>query len=145
MILGVILGLAAMSSLDTHGTAALTASEAHRNAMTLPMPEVVEQLVELLGATAVAAIAGVKETRAVQQWASGVRAPQRPHVLRFALQIALMICTLKSRDFAQAWFHGANPGLDDLVPLALLRDEPLGSVQAKIMSAARDFAIAPSV
>lgn len=117
-----------------------TAAQAHNEAMSLPMPEVVEKLVELLGATAVAAISDVKETRAVQQWVTGTREPQRPHVLRFTLQLTLMICTVASRDFARAWFHGANPELADRVPLALLRDKPLEEVQFALMSAARRFA-----
>jgi|SRR5580698_525829 hypothetical protein len=120
--------------------AVLTASQAHNEAMSLPMPQVIANLVELLGATAVAAIADVKETRAVQQWVTGQREPQRPHVLRFTLQLTLMMCNLTSRELARAWFHGANPVLDDRVPLILLRDRPLEEVQFSLMAAARAFA-----
>ncbi|MFZ0683699.1 MAG: hypothetical protein WAM84_12565, partial [Candidatus Cybelea sp.] len=91
-------------------------------------------------ATTVAEIAGVKETRAVQQWASGEREPQRSHVLRFALQLAMMISTVTSRHMAGAWFHGANPHLDDQTPILLLRDQPLESVQVRLMAAVRSFA-----
>jgi hypothetical protein len=90
----------------------LSALSAHHDAMSLPMSEVVRRLVDLLGATTVAAIGNVQETRAVQQWMAG-REPQRPHVLRFALQIASMISTIATRDIAIAWFYGANPHLDD--------------------------------
>jgi hypothetical protein len=108
--------------------------------MGLPLTEVISHLVELLGATTVASLGGVKETRAVQQWASGDREPQRPHVLRFALQLALMISTLSNRDMARAWFHGSNPHLNDQAPMFLLRDEPLDVVQVPIMAAVRAFA-----
>jgi hypothetical protein len=118
----------------------LTAGEAHNEAMSLPMSTVVETLVGLLGATTVAEIAGVKETRAVQQWASGEREPQRSHVLRFALQLAMMISTVGSRHMAGAWFHGANPHLDDQTPVFLLREEPLESIQVRLMAAVRSFA-----
>lgn len=118
----------------------LEATDAHNEAMTLPMPRVVERLTELLGATTVAAIAGVKETRAVQQWTVGEREPQRPNVLRFALQLAMMIATVASRDFARAWFYGANPYLGDRTPLVLLRDDSLESVQGPLMQASRAFA-----
>jgi uncharacterized protein (DUF2384 family) len=124
--------------------AVLTAPEAHNEAMSLPIREVVQQLVDLLGATATAKAGGVKETRAVQQWLTGDREPQRPHVLRFALQLALMISSFGTRDLARAWFHGANPALDDRVPLALLRDESLESVQLPLMTAARSFAARPA-
>ena len=120
--------------------AGITAGRAHNLAMELPIQQAAEQLCELLGATNVAAIGGVKETRAVAQWISGEREPQRPHVLRFALQLALMISSIASRDTARAWFHGANPHLDDRAPFMLLRDEPLEEVQAPLMIAARSFA-----
>jgi hypothetical protein len=118
----------------------LSAIESHEQAMGLPLTAAVGQLVDFLGATTVAAIAGVKETRAVQQWISGEREPQRPHVLRFSLQLALMITDVTSRDMARAWFHGSNPHLDDQVPVTLLRDRPLDTVQVPLMAAVRSFA-----
>jgi hypothetical protein len=125
---------------DDHLVRTLNAGEAHNEAMTLPMGTVVKNLSDLLGATTVAAIGGVQETRAVQHWIAGEREPQRPHVLRFALQLALMICSLESRDMAKAWFHGSNPHLDDRIPIAMLRDQPLEVVQVPLMVAARAFA-----
>ncbi len=118
----------------------LTSGEAHGEAMSLSMERVVASLAELVGATTVAELSGVQETRAVQQWIAGTRQPQRPHVLRFALQMALMISTVTSRELAQAWFHGSNPQLNDLTPVAVLRDQPLESVQVPLMVAARSFA-----
>jgi hypothetical protein len=117
----------------------LTAANAHNEAMSLSMAAVVQRLSDLLGATAVAEIGGVHETRAVQQWIDGERGPQRGHVLRFALQLALMICSLADRDMARAWFHGSNPHLDDRSPVQLLRGQPLESVQVLLMVAVRAF------
>jgi hypothetical protein len=54
-----------------------------------------------------------------------------------------MISTLGSRELARAWFHGANPALGDRVPLSLLRDESLESIQLSLMAAARAFAARP--
>jgi hypothetical protein len=116
-----------------------SAGEAHEKAMALPIEEVVRELVGLLGLTTVAMIGGVGETRAVTQWTNG-RAPQRPNVLRFTLQIASMILNSKDADVARAWFHGSNPHLGDRAPAVLLRDKPLSEVQGEIMAAARDFA-----
>ena len=112
---------------------------AHHNVMSAPIAGVVSELVRLLGATTVAVVGGVKETRAVQQWTEG-RAPQREHVLRFALQPAQMLSSYADREFAVAWFHGSNPHLDDRVPMLLLRDHPLDEIQAPLMRAAREFA-----
>jgi hypothetical protein len=69
------------------------------------------------------------------------RAPQRSHVLRFALQIALMIATHADQEVARAWFYGGNPLLNDAMPLTLLRDKPLGEVQGPLLAAARAFAL----
>lgn len=107
--------------------------------MSLPIEAVVKELVDLLGATTVALIGGVSETRAVAQWATG-RAPQRPNVLRFALQVASMIVDARDPDVVRAWFHGSNPYLADRTPAFVLRDEPLHEVQGEIMAAARSFA-----
>jgi hypothetical protein len=112
---------------------------AHNHAMASSIGTVVEQLADLLGLTAEAAIGGVNETRAVTQWISG-REPQRPHVLRFALQLANMIATTEDRAVARAWFQGSKPHLDDRVPLLMPRNEPLEEIQAPLMAAARSFA-----
>lgn len=116
-----------------------TDREAHEYAMAAPIGEVVRKLTEMLGATDVAAIAGVGETRAVAQWMTG-REPQHPHILRFALQLALMITTPDDGEVARAWFHGSNPHLKDQQPLALLKSRPLSEVQIPLLAAARAFA-----
>jgi hypothetical protein len=103
------------------------------------MDQVIRHLVDLLGATTVAAIGNVKETRAVTQWLSGEREPQRPHALRFALQLALMISNHTTRDVARAWFYGSNPHLEDRSPLAVLRDDTLEEAQAPLIRALRTF------
>lgn len=125
---------------DAYLAEILSGHEAHSRAMAMPMTVVVQQLSDLLGAPAVAAIGGVRETRAVAQWSAGKREPQRPHVLRFALQLASMISTIASRDLARAWFHGSNPMLEDRTPLTMLRDYPLEDVQVPLMVAVRSFA-----
>lgn len=107
--------------------------------MSIPIEDVVGELVRLLGATTVAVIGGVSETRAVAQWMNG-RVPQRPNVLRFTLQIAWMILDSHNPEIARAWFHGSNPHLGDRIPVFVLRDEPLHKVQGEIMGAARSFA-----
>lgn len=116
-----------------------TANEAHERAMSLPVEQVVHELVDLLGASTVAVIGGVSETRAVAQWMSG-RTPQRPNVLRFTLQIASMVFNSHDPEVARAWFHGSNPHLNDRTPAFMLRDESLEQIQAEIMAAARSFA-----
>ena len=119
--------------------ALLSAGDAHIQAMSLPISEIVAHLLELLDATTVAVIAGVQETRAVHSWLTG-REPQRPQVLRFALQLATMIANAVDAEFCKAWFHGSNPHLNDRVPMIMLRDLPLADTQRDLLSAARIFA-----
>jgi hypothetical protein len=118
---------------------ARTSVDAHHHAMEIPTRQVVEELVEYLGATTVAAIAGVKETRAVQQWMVD-REPQRPHLLRFALQLVSMVARPDQPTLARAWFHGSNPALGDQTPIVLLRNRPLDEIAGDLLNAARAFA-----
>jgi len=106
--------------------------QAHEVAMASNIRDVVRGLVDALGATMVAAIGGVSETRAVKQWMTD-RDPQRPNTLRFALQLAWIIAE------KSAWFQGVNPHLNDAVPLLLLRERSLLDIQGPLMSAARAF------
>jgi len=112
---------------------------AHHRAMSLNVSDVVTELVDILGLSAVAAIGGVNETRAVSQWMDG-REPQRAQTLRFTLQIALMIATREDRHVARAWFQGSNPLLGDRAPLLMLRNLSLDEIQGPLMKAARSFA-----
>jgi hypothetical protein len=124
---------------DTDRLEVMSDVDAHGHAMDTPIRSVVVELVDLLGAPLVAVIGGVGETRAVMQW-TGDRKPQRPNVLRFALQIATMIARSGDREIARAWFEGSNPHLADTTPALLLRNLPLEDIQPKLMTAARGFA-----
>lgn len=121
----------------------LNADDSHLQAMSLPIAQVVARLLDLLDATTVAVIAGVQETRAVHSWL-GAREPQRPQVLRFALQLAAMIATAADTEICKAWFHGSNPHLADQIPMIMLRDRPLPEVQRDLLVAARVFATRPT-
>jgi len=65
------------------------------------------------------------------------REPQRPHVLRFALQLSWIVCARAIAITARAWFQGVNPHLNDAVPLLLLRQRALTEIQGPLMAAAR--------
>ncbi|MBV8284128.1 MAG: hypothetical protein JO175_05710, partial [Candidatus Eremiobacteraeota bacterium] len=63
-------------------------------------------------------------------------------VLRFALQLALMVGTVGDVAMIRAWFQGSNPHLNDRSPAILLRSRQLEEIQESLMSAARAFAAA---
>ncbi len=115
--------------------------EAHNHAISAPLKGVVQELIDALGPTVVATVGGVNETRAVMQWLKD-RKPQRPHVLRFSLQLARMIAEREDAVIVRAWFQGTNPSLQDRSPALLLRNMPLEEIQGPLMAAARSFAAA---
>lgn len=125
---------------------ALTSSPglaAYQESVTLEFPQLVGQLRALLGAQLVAYLGGVRETRAVRQWAAGEREPSAAVVqrLRLAYQVAGLIAESRnSPAILQAWFQGANPQLEDRSPARVLREYPVDEVSPQVLSAARAFA-----
>src|SRR5436305_1895569 len=116
---------------------------AHTRTVRASFPEVATELREVLGARLVAYLGSVRETRAVNQWADGVREPgaEVQQRLRVALQIALTIAASESAQIAQAWFQGLNPQLDDRSPARLLRDGEVDEVGPSLITAARAFLV----
>jgi|SRR5579862_355475 len=110
----------------------------HDHVMSITVQQVVRELVDALGLTLVAEVAGVGETRAVTAWMDK-RAPQKPQTLRFALQLTRMLCEGDDTWRARAWFQGSNPHLDDRSPVMLLRSLPLDEIQVPLIAAARAF------
>ncbi len=118
--------------------------EAYSRATREPFNFVVKQLKAILGAKLTAYIADVGETRAVQEWADGSRAPKDDTVqqrLRMALRLALMISEHDSAGVAQAWFQGLNPQLNDRSPARLLKEGDLSEVGPELVAAARAFLV----
>ena len=116
---------------------------AHTHAMRASFPEVAAQLRELLGPRLVAYLGGVRETRAVHEWADGNRQPSTDvqQRLRLALQLAMPIADADGQEVAQAWFQGLNPQLDDRSPARMLRDGDFEEVGPAVIAAARAFLV----
>jgi hypothetical protein len=117
--------------------------EAHQRAIRSPFSAVAGELRELLGARLVAYIGGVRNTRAVRDWAEGQRVPSQDEQqrLRLALQVALLITATDDSEIAQAWFQGLNPQLDDRSPARMLRDGALSEAGPAVVAAARAFLV----
>jgi len=112
---------------------------AHREALRLPISEIVKQLV---GRKLTAYVGGVRDVRAVDRWKNGSElygdAEQR---LRFAFQLVRMLAEKEDPTVIQSWLTGLNPELGDRVPLRLLRENDLETVAPEIMGAARAFLV----
>lgn len=117
---------------------------AHERAMRERFDVVVTQLRDLLTPRLVAYLAGVRETRAVHQWADGSRDVKSADVedrLRFALQVALLLNERDAPRVVQAWFQGLNPRLDDRSPARLVREGELDEAGPLVLAAARAFQV----
>jgi hypothetical protein len=115
---------------------------AYEQAMRLPFSAMVKELRSILGSRLVAHVAGVSETRAVNQWADGAREVKSTEIaerLRLALRLALMLREHDAPATVQGWFQGLNPYLDDQVPATLLREGDLAKVGPRVLAAARAF------
>jgi hypothetical protein len=115
--------------------------QAFAEARRLPFSGVVKDVSRLLGPRLVAYIAGVTETRAVQEWIDGSRPkdPETEKRLRLAAQLAKLIAGHDNRAVAQAWFQGLNPQLEDRSPARLLRDGDVVDVGPQLLAASRAF------
>ena len=116
---------------------------AYEQSVRLATSALVGELRDLLGAKLVAYLGGVRETRAVRQWADGTRAVQDEadeHRLRLAYQAAALIAATDDPGVVQAWFQGLNPQLEDRSPARLLREGNVDEVGPMVLAAARAFA-----
>lgn len=119
---------------------------AHSEVMRLPLPTAVERLRALLGNKLTAYIGGVKETRAVRQWADPDDEREPSDIvqqrLRHALMAAEMIADHDTAKIAQSWFQGANPKLGYQAPARLLRDaEDQQAAFSDVFAAAHAFIV----
>jgi len=116
---------------------------AHARAVRLSFPELVATLRQILGPKLCAYVGSVKETRAVNEWAQGVREPSAAvqQRLRLAFQVAEAIAAVDGAEVARAWFQGLNPQLADRSPARLLREGDLDEVGPEVIAAARAFRV----
>jgi hypothetical protein len=116
---------------------------AHVRAVRSSFPEVVTALREILGLKLSAYLGSVKETRAVNEWADGLREPSDAvqRRLRLALQVAGAIAEADGPEIARAWFQGLNPQLNDRSPARLLREGDIDEVGPEVIAAERAFLV----
>jgi hypothetical protein len=102
----------------------------------------VNLLRQTLGVGIVAKVAGIRETRAVNQWADGQRAVRSRTVearLRLAYQAVTLLSQEYSPEVAARWFEHPCPLLDYRSPGTALASSSPEVVGQGFMSAAREF------
>lgn len=110
-------------------------STAHRSAVTQSTQDIARFLVNNLGASLTAHIAGV-DRRTISRWAEGsaARADGEKN-LRAAFQVFQLIQTTDAPHTVRAWFMGMNPQLEDTSPAEALAE----GLHREVMAAARAF------
>lgn len=98
-------------------------AEAHAGTVRLEIHEVVRRMNSHLGATAVAALAGSRDSKAPYRWAKGTT-PQAEaeERIRTGHRVWKFIADAESDHVARAWFMGSNPALGETSPVLALRE-----------------------
>lgn len=114
--------------------------QAHREALTLQFPDLVKNLVGIIGKKLTAYIGSVADVRALDRWMSGtVPYKDTEARLRLAYHVAKMLRDHSVGSIVQAWLTGLNPELGDRAPVRLLREGDIEEDGPKILDAARSF------
>lgn len=115
---------------------------AYRDSVNLEIAPLVTELRDMLGAKLIAYMTGVRETRAVRQWAEGTRSmPTDTQIrLRLAYHVAGIVAESNGQRILQAWFQGMNPQLGDRAPARLIRETEPDQIGPEILAVARAFA-----
>ncbi|TFD50263.1 hypothetical protein E3T55_10180 [Cryobacterium frigoriphilum] len=114
----------------------------YADSLRLSPAEIVQGLRETLGAKLVAYIGGVRETRAVREWADGERTPSTEVVqrLRTAFYVMALLRDREAPATVSSWFQGMNPELGDTAPARMLREQDIETAGPAVLAAARSFA-----
>lgn len=103
---------------------ATASRDAHRRVTESSIQQVAQYLDEVLGRKLVATLTGVKDPKAVGQWASGEREPRAAteQRLRVGYQIFRLLMAAEAPHTVRAWFIGLNPQLDDESPILVIQE-----------------------
>lgn len=123
---------AALESLDR---------EIAHSVVFLEANELADFLQSHLGQKLTAYLAGIKDAKAVGQWARGRAEPSAitRERLRAAYQVTALFSSLYGDRAAQAWFFGANSAFDYQAPAAVLRVAETPEEIARVVPAGRAF------
>jgi hypothetical protein len=104
----------------------------HARVTRQPIAVTATALQDLFGQRLVAAIAGVRDPKAVGRWIRGEDVPraQAAAALQNALQVVEILRTQEDDDTVRSWFRGMNPDLGDRPPAILVREQPENVAQA---------------
>ena len=105
---------------------------AHSQASRRSVADIAAYLQTVLGPSLTTLTLGIKDVKAVGQWAKGQRQPRpaQEQLLRETYQVVNYLATVERSDVIRAWFTGMNPELDDRSPALTMRDDPHAVIKA---------------
>jgi uncharacterized protein (DUF2384 family) len=135
-------------SATTHEPPQLLAAEdawerAYKHALTTPLWQHAQWLLDTIGPRFTAAGVGVTDARTVRRWRDEQTEP-RDHTEQARLQLLFRIAyaitlVYGSGAVATSFLRSANPQLDDQAPLVLLSQSDPDQVQRALLTATRAF------
>ena len=117
-----------MSSMIAERSRRTAHSQASRNSV----PDIAAYVQSVLGPSLTTVTLGIRDVKAVGQWAKGLRQPRpaQEHLLREIFQVVNYLAAVEKNDVIRAWFAGMNPDLDDRSPALTMRDDPQAVIKA---------------
>lgn len=105
---------------------------AHRASSINPIADIAAYVQSVLGPSLTALTLGIKDIKAVGQWAKSQRSPRpaQEEALRATYQVVSYLASVENNDVIRAWFTGMNPDLDDRSPALTMRENPLAVIKA---------------
>jgi hypothetical protein len=115
---------------------------AYKDSLTLAPWEQTGYLLDAIGARFTTAGVGLQDARTVRRWRDEQVSPREHDVtarLSIMYRLTRAIADVYTPAVAMAFLRSANPQLDDVSPLLLLRDGDPDQVQRSLLAAARAF------
>jgi hypothetical protein len=117
-------------------------SEFQKKIAQLGFPELVGELVRILGERRATHLAGVSEFRILRRWQDGEHCKNEGELEdRFVLALRLLLQIEEQFDArtARQWFGGSSPSLNDTAPALLLVESSSADTERTLFQAMRDF------
>ncbi|MBI9115653.1 hypothetical protein [Sanguibacter suaedae] len=107
----------------------------HADAIRMDVPDLVQTLIDALGASVVAAMSGAGSRSLPKKWVEGTRpGPEKLDRLRLGYRVWRTLSDAEGRHVALAWMVGANPRLEEQTPVTCIRElrtiDVLGAAEA---------------